>query len=121
MKRWIMAALAPLALSACEPGPERGSETPDPAVAVALFAEHCSICHAEDGSGEGLRRRSLYVKPPDFRRVSWRRQRTLESVRDAIREGKPGTDMPAWKQLDESETTALAFHVLGFSERGGRH
>jgi mono/diheme cytochrome c family protein len=115
-----MAVLAPFALSACEPGPEWGSEAPDTALAVALFAEHCAICHAEDGSGRGLRRRSLYVKPPDFRRLSWRRGRTLESVRDAIREGRPGTDMPAWKQLDPDETTALAFHVLGFSQPEGR-
>src|SRR5947209_12374128 len=31
------------------------------------FADHCSICHANDGSGETLIGRNLYPKPPDLR------------------------------------------------------
>jgi mono/diheme cytochrome c family protein len=31
------------------------------------FADHCSICHANDGSGDTLFGRGLYPKPPDMR------------------------------------------------------
>src|SRR5258708_37380064 len=32
------------------------------------FADHCAICHANDGSGDTLIGRNLYPKPPDLRR-----------------------------------------------------
>jgi mono/diheme cytochrome c family protein len=31
------------------------------------FADHCAICHADDGSGDTLFGRGLYPKPPDMR------------------------------------------------------
>jgi mono/diheme cytochrome c family protein len=31
------------------------------------FADHCAICHANDGSGDTLMGRNLYPKPPDLR------------------------------------------------------
>jgi mono/diheme cytochrome c family protein len=31
------------------------------------FADHCAICHANDGSGDTLFGRGLYPKPPDMR------------------------------------------------------
>lgn len=33
------------------------------------FADHCAICHANDGSGDALFGRSLYPKPPDLRKA----------------------------------------------------
>jgi mono/diheme cytochrome c family protein len=32
------------------------------------FADHCAICHANDGSGDTPMGRNLYPKPPDLRR-----------------------------------------------------
>jgi Cytochrome C oxidase, cbb3-type, subunit III len=31
------------------------------------FADHCAICHSNDGSGDALFGRGLYPKPPDLR------------------------------------------------------
>src|ERR1700720_3746874 len=31
------------------------------------FADHCAICHANDGSGDTSIGRNLYPKPPDLR------------------------------------------------------
>ena len=31
------------------------------------FADHCAICHANDGSGDTLFGKNLYPKPPDMR------------------------------------------------------
>jgi mono/diheme cytochrome c family protein len=55
------------------PGPARGVPNPVAASeetlseAMAHFADHCAICHANDGSGETSIGRGLYPKPPDMR------------------------------------------------------
>jgi mono/diheme cytochrome c family protein len=36
-------------------------------VARLHFADHCAICHANDGSGDALIGKGLYPKPPDLR------------------------------------------------------
>jgi len=82
----------------------------------AVYLRDCAICHGEKGDGQGPRRGSLFNKPPDFRRLAWRRGKTLAEVRSAIRKGRPGSDMPAWKNLDEADVAGLAEYVLGFAD-----
>ena len=36
--------------------------------AMAHFADHCAICHANDGSGDAVIGKGLYPKPPDLRK-----------------------------------------------------
>jgi len=102
-----------LALSACD---GEQSEPPVGIVPVAeaqeLFIRHCAICHGIGGGGNGLRRKSLQEKPPDFRALRWRSTATPQTVRDAIRDGVPGTDMPAWKSLTDAQIAGLAQYVL---------
>jgi mono/diheme cytochrome c family protein len=44
------------------------AETPDNLRDARLhFADHCAICHANDGRGDTLIGRNLYPKPPDLR------------------------------------------------------
>src|SRR5215471_5213621 len=31
------------------------------------FADHCAVCHGNDGSGDTMLGRGLYPKPPDLR------------------------------------------------------
>lgn len=38
------------------------------AEAMAHFADHCAICHANDGSGDASIGKGLYPKPPDLRK-----------------------------------------------------
>src|SRR3954470_23970275 len=35
--------------------------------AMEHFADHCSFCHAKDGSGKSEMGRGLYPQPPDMR------------------------------------------------------
>jgi mono/diheme cytochrome c family protein len=124
MARWLAAAILLLALSACDREGGRGRVVAAiPAEqAEALFMDKCAICHGEKGDGRGPRRASLFARPPDFRQPSWREGKSLSDVRTAIREGRPGSDMPAWKGLDEAEVAGLAEYVvgLGASASGGR-
>jgi mono/diheme cytochrome c family protein len=119
---WTLGAIAALVLSACEPQ----IAPPDPRVevsrvqAAALFGRYCAICHGEFGDGRGPRRASLHRKPTDFRRPSWRAGRALGEIEGVIRNGSPGTDMPAWKMLDDGEITGLAEYVTWLGTEQGR-
>jgi mono/diheme cytochrome c family protein len=62
---------------------------------LAHFADHCAICHANDGSGDSEIGRNLYPKPPDMRATD------TQSLTDGelfyiIENGVRLTGMPAW-------------------------
>ncbi len=58
--------------------PANAKSTPNPVAATpeALadarlhFADHCAVCHGNDGSGDALFGRGLYPKPPDLRQAA---------------------------------------------------
>src|SRR5213594_1104779 len=63
--------------------------------AMAHFADHCAICHGNDGSGNALVGKGLYPKPPDMR------QRDTQNLSDGelyyiIHNGVRFTGMPAF-------------------------
>jgi len=65
------------------------------AEARAHFADHCAICHANDGSGDTQIGRNLYPKAPDMRKSD------TQSLSDGelfyiIHNGIRLTGMPAW-------------------------
>jgi len=112
-----------LAFSACDraaPPDEQAVVSISRAQAQDVYLKNCAICHGEKGDGHGPRRGSLFRKPPDFRQPEWRRNRSLAEIRFVIRNGKPGSDMPAWKSLDASEVSGVAEYVLAFTTAARR-
>jgi mono/diheme cytochrome c family protein len=83
------------------PTSTRGAANPVPdtpeALSAALehFADHCALCHANDGSGETTIGRSVYPPVPDLRAA---RTQVLSDgeLFYAIEQGIPWTAMPAW-------------------------
>jgi len=71
---------------------------PSPTVlqeSLAHFADHCAICHANDGSGQNTIGRKVYPQAPDLR------QEHTQSLSDGalyfiIQNGIRFTAMPAW-------------------------
>ena len=69
---WIEAFAANIAKRLAIPATYR-MKNPYPPTAANLregeehFADHCAICHANDGSGDTLFGKGLYPKPPDMR------------------------------------------------------
>jgi mono/diheme cytochrome c family protein len=62
---------------------------------LAHFADHCAVCHANDGSGDTEMGRGLYPRPPDMRRTQ------TQALSDGelfyiIENGVRLTGMPAW-------------------------
>ena len=66
------------------------------------FADHCAVCHANDGSGDTMMGRNLYPKPPDLR------QEETQKLADGelfwiIENGVRFTGMPAFGGAHGSE------------------
>src|SRR5712675_2211952 len=59
------------------------------------FADHCSQCHANDGSGKTEMGQYLYPKAPDMR-LPQTQNLTDGELYYIIRNGVPLTGMPAW-------------------------
>ena len=68
--------------------------------AMAHFADHCSTCHANDGSGKAEIGQGLYPKPPDMRQSDTQRL-TDGEIFYIIHNGVRFTGMPAFG--DESK------------------
>jgi cytochrome c oxidase cbb3-type subunit 3 len=86
----------------------------------ALFRNNCAFCHAADGTARNWIGSFLQPHPRDFTDREFMSRMTRTRMAAAIREGLPGTSMPAWKTvLSEPDIRALvayvsrAFHPLG--------
>ena len=80
------------------------SATPEVhADARAHFADHCAICHANDGSGRTTIGQNLYPKAPDMRLDDTQRL-TDGELYYIIQNGIRMTGMPAWgKEGDDAD------------------
>jgi len=72
------------------------------AQARAHFADHCALCHANNGSGETEIGRNLYPKAPDMR-LPATQNKTDGELFYIIRNGIRFTGMPAWGSGHPSE------------------
>lgn len=88
------------------------SSIPGLAQGLAHFADHCAICHANDGSGDTTIGRNTYPKSPDMR------DRNTQSLTDGelyyiIRNGIRFTAMPAWGE-GEDENDEETWNLVHF-------
>jgi mono/diheme cytochrome c family protein len=91
--------------------------SPSPEVlneARAHFADHCAICHGNDGSGKTEIGQNLYPKPPDMR-LPATQNLTDGEVYYVIHNGIRLTGMPAWggpgKDDDSWKLVAFIRHL----------
>jgi len=76
-----------------------------------LFQANCAFCHGADGSGKNWIGQFMEPKARDLTQYS---ARTMPAalLRQRIREGLPGTSMPAWQHvLKADQIDALAAYV----------
>jgi mono/diheme cytochrome c family protein len=81
----------------------------------AHFADHCAICHANDGSGDTSIGRGMWPKPPDMR-LSPTQQLSDGELFWIIENGVRFTGMPAWGSGTQ-EGEAASWHLVHFIRR----
>lgn len=84
-----------------------------------LFQQNCAFCHAADGTARNWIGSFMEPHPRDLTSAKAMSGMTRTRLKNVIREGLPGTSMPAWKSvLSESQVedvvayVARAFHPL---------
>lgn len=85
----------------------------------ALFQQNCAFCHAADGTARNWIGSFMEPHPRNLTKSAAMDSMTRTRLRTVIREGLPGTSMPAWKSvLSEQQVedviayVARAFHPL---------
>jgi mono/diheme cytochrome c family protein len=92
------------------PSNARTAQSPVPASeedmrdSLRHYADHCAICHANDGSGDTEIGRNLYPKPPDMR-VAETQKLTDGELFYIISSGVRLTGMPGWGDSHGKEDT----------------
>lgn len=77
-----------------------------------LWQENCAFCHAADGTGENWIGSFLEPKPRDLTDSEFMRGMNRELLLARIREGLPGTSMPAWKDvLSENQIQQIISYI----------
>jgi mono/diheme cytochrome c family protein len=103
------------------PSAVRGTTNPvEPTEAVLAeglehFADHCAVCHANNGSGDTEIGRGLYPRPPDMRAAPTQ-QLTDGEIFSIIENGIRLTGMPAWG-TGTSESERASWALVHFIRR----
>ncbi len=99
---------------------------PAPETAAELYSCHCSACHGATGDGLGPASRHLFPRSRDLRTGRCKLVSTLngvptrEDLERVLLQGMPGTSMPSFKKLTETERGLLTQEVLRLRHEGVR-
>lgn len=85
-----------------------------------IYLQKCAVCHGQEGKGDGPAEFVLFPRPRDLTggRFKLRSTPTLPTDDDLFRiitRGIPGTAMPSWAMLQESERRDLVAYVKSLS------
>jgi len=86
--------------------------------AMEHFADHCAICHGNDGKGKTLIGKGLYPKPPDMSLVETQRL-TDGELYYIIQNGVRLTGMPGWgngSERDSEDSWKLVHFIRHLSQ-----
>lgn len=85
-----------------------------------LYVRHCAVCHGEDGRADTPVGRLLKPRPRNFADPIEMARLTVDRIYRAIKEGRPGTAMAAWKDvLSETEIGDVIDYVHDLSSAAG--
>ena len=90
-------------------GQAPSTQNAKPSPGADVFQQGCAGCHGPDGKGIAS------IKTPDFTDPKLQASLTDEQILTTIKNGKPGTIMPAWTgKLPEQDILAAAAHIRSF-------
>ena len=80
------------------------------------YRAYCASCHGADGDGDGVAAGRLEPAPRSFRNPTWMAGQTDEALAQAVRVGRPGTAMPAFRALlSDAEIDRLVEYIRAFA------
>jgi len=79
--------------------PERHDLTALERRGQAIYQANCAFCHAADGTGKNWIGSFLQPHPRDLTQAANMAHMTPQRLTQVIRNGLPGTSMPAWKSV----------------------
>lgn len=82
-----------------------------PAEGQGVYMQRCSGCHGATGESDGPLSGALAKLPVELSSFAWQVERSDEQLEAAIRDGVPGTAMPATRNLSDLELRRLVGHV----------
>lgn len=86
--------------------------TPKQRAGEKLFQANCAFCHAADGTGKNWIGSFLEPHPRNLTDPGFMSTMTRSRLKQVMRDGLPGTSMPAWKDvLTERQIDAIAAYV----------
>src|SRR5262245_31616447 len=107
------AGAALLLLALCVAGARAGEPAQAPPDGKSLYTAKCQICHSADGSPKPALKVTANFKDP-----AWHKARTDEQLVAAIRDGKPGTTMTAFKdRLTPEQIAAVVAYIRTLAPR----
>jgi mono/diheme cytochrome c family protein len=75
-----------------------------------VFETHCARCHGEALDGNGPDAAQFLPRPANFHEIL----PSYEASAHIVREGVPGSGMPAWPLLTPAEIQAVTFYMRSF-------
>lgn len=100
------------------------ADPPPPPNGIALYERHCAQCHGVMGDGAGVTAASLWPLPRNFQEGRFRLVTTQNGIPTdddllaVLRNGIPGSSMPAFGHLGEPELRALIERVRALTYAG---
>jgi mono/diheme cytochrome c family protein len=86
----------------------------DSQMGKTIYEKHCLTCHGSGGKGDGPIGPSLI---PAAANLTLLGKKSDKAILDAIRDGRPGTAMPSWKNyLNQSELNDLLVFLRTLSQ-----
>lgn len=89
---------------------------PEPALMEAgkrVFDTHCTRCHGANGAGDGPEAGSYKRPPANFHQI----EVSFRGADSVIRNGVPGSGMPAWPLLTPAEIQAVTVYIRSFYQQ----
>src|SRR5207247_2641073 len=76
-----------------------------------LYMQRCVQCHGALGAGDGAFARSLSRLPQEIGSLAWQASRSDRELTAVVRDGVPGTAMPAARDLDANQLRGLVAYL----------
>ncbi len=78
-----------------------------------IYADHCSVCHGDRGSGAVWARSGLSPRPADFTHPAVQARLSREHMLQTVNYGRPETAMTGWKsRLSASQIEDVVDYVI---------